>query len=195
MVSKDFLIWYIFNLLKSRILILFISVVIIVLLLWGGQILINRLSGPQKEVQEEILRRESALMERMRVEISDSGYKENRTGTQSIYLPAIVVEITNISRKPLNNIRLEAYFKNRGAVVCFGEFEIDLFRSREKISVVIVCSQTDANIAAPGRPDLTQMDETISFELWLKAPGIAMVIENGKVEPTLLLNRRSREES
>lgn len=130
----------------------------------------------------------SFLLEKIRIEILDTGFRENHSDVHLIYLPAIVVQVTNRSPKPLNDIRFEAYFKNRGSVVCLGEFDLDMLGSGENKSAVLVCPRLDGQNYVPGTPGLNQMNEPISFELWLKAPGIAMVVENGRMEPKLLFN-------
>ncbi len=38
---------------------------------------------------------------------------------------------------------------------------------------------------------MMQMKEPVSFELWLEAADITMVIENGKLEPKLLPEHKS----
>lgn len=100
-----------FKKLTIRILILLTSVIIVVLLICGGQILINRLSRKQKEVQHEILRRERALLNRIQVTLLDAGYQQSLKDTQLINNPVLIVEVTNISPEVLDTIRLVAYFK------------------------------------------------------------------------------------
>ncbi len=100
-----------FKKLTIRIFILLTSVIIVVLLICGGQILINRLSRKQKEVQHEILRRERALLNRIQVTLLDAGYQQSLKDTQLINNPVLIVEVTNISPEVLDTIRLVAYFK------------------------------------------------------------------------------------
>jgi hypothetical protein len=178
----------IIRLLKNRIPIILFSSTLIVLLLWCGQILVNKLSGPQKEVQEEILRREKALMKKIRIKILDTGYRKNHEGNQEMYMPVLIVEITNISPEIIEHLRLRSYFKNGGKLLCSGECKIEELNSNARTIAVITCSLQAWLEASQWHLDLPRMRIPILFELWLEAPGISMVIENGKVNEELVLD-------
>ena len=61
---------------KIRILILLFSVALAALILWVGQTLINQLSSKQKNIQQEILRREDAILKKIQVKLLETGYRQ-----------------------------------------------------------------------------------------------------------------------
>lgn len=173
---------------RNRILIFLFAVASVVLLLWCTQILINKLSGPQKEVRAELLRREQALKEKIHCKILDTGYRKISVGGQELYAPLLVVEIANISPKIIQHLRLINYFKDGGKLLCSGEFEIDELNPQAKKTAVFLCSLKGGIDAIQWPQDLSRMRNPIVYELWLEAPGISMVIENGEVSSKPVLD-------
>jgi hypothetical protein len=154
----------------------------VALILWGGQTLINQLSSKQKEIQKEILRREDALLKKIQVKILETGYLQSRSGIQEFYFPVLVVEVTNISREALAKIRLVSYLKKNGAVIGSGVYDIGVLQSGEIKAATITCSKLTGPKSSLRQFKLTQMEGSISFELWLESVDISMVVENGKIE-------------
>ncbi len=152
---------------KIRPLILFSSVVLVALILWGGQILINQLSSKQEKIQHEILQREDALLKRIQVKILETGYRQSRSGIHVVYFPVLVVEVTNISREALAKIRFASYFKKNGGVICGGIYDVDALQSREIKAVAITCSQSIGLKSSLRRFNLSSMEKSISFEIWV----------------------------
>lgn len=171
---------------KIRALILLSSVVVVALILWGGQILINQLSSKQQKIQQEILQREDALLKKIQVKILETGYRQGRSSIQEIYIPVLIVEVSNISRESLAKIRLVSYLKKNGAVICSGVYDLDALRSGEIKVVDLICSQSTGLKSSLRRFKWTRMEESISFELWLESVDISMVVENGKIEPRVI---------
>jgi hypothetical protein len=99
---------------ESRLPILLFSAVLVALILWSGQMMINQLSSKQKQIQQEILGREDALLRKIQVKILETGYGKSRSGIQAAYFPVLVVEVTNISQEALTKIRLASYLKKNG---------------------------------------------------------------------------------
>jgi hypothetical protein len=108
---------------------------------------------------------------------------------QVIYFPVLVVEVTNISQEVLTKIRFASYFKKNGEVICGGAYDIDVLQSRDIKAVLVACSQSSGLKSSLRRFALTQMEESISFELWLEAVDISLVVENGKIEPKVISSR------
>jgi hypothetical protein len=98
------------------------------------------------------------------------------------------VEITNISPEIIEYLRLRSYFKDGGKLLCSGEYKIDELNSNARTIAVITCSLQAWLEAYQWHLDLPRMRIPILFELWLEAPGISMVIENGKVNEELVLD-------
>jgi len=171
---------------KIRLLIFLFSVAFVAFVLWGGQILINQLSGKQKEIQKEILRREDALMKKIQVKILETGYQPIRSGVQEIYSPVLVVEVTNISQEALAETRLVSYLKKNGGVICSDVCKLDLLQSGATKTATLKCSQSTGTKSSPQRLEFTQKEESITFELWLEAVDISMVVANGKIESEVI---------
>ncbi len=172
--------------LKIRFLVLLSSVLLVALILWAGQILINQLSSQQKKTKLEILRREDALLKKIQVKILETGYRKSRSSNQVIYFPVLIVEVINISQETLTKLRLVSYLKKNGGVICGGAYDIDVLQSGEIKAVAITCSQSRGLKSSLRQFKLTQMEESISFELWLEAVDISLVVENGKIEPKII---------
>jgi hypothetical protein len=171
---------------KIHSLILIFSVVLVALILCVGQILINQLSSKQKRDQQDILRREDALQKKIQVKILETGYRESRSGFQVSFIPVLIVEVTNISQGALTEIKLASYMKKKGAVICGGAYAIDVLRPGEMRTVAVTCSQSGGEKSSLRGLGLTRVEESISFELWLKAVDISLVVENGKIEPKII---------
>ena len=137
----------------------------------------------------EILRREDALLKKIQVRILETGYRKSRSRIQESYFPVLIVEASNISRESLAKIRLVAYFKKNGGVICRGIYDLDGLRSGEIKAAAITCSHSSGLKPSFRRLKWTQMEESISFELWLEAVDISMVVENGKIEPKIISSR------
>jgi hypothetical protein len=173
----------------SRLPILLFSAVLVALILWGGQMMINELSSKQKKTQQEILRREDALLKKIQVKILETGYEKSRPGIQAAYFPMLVVEVTNISWETLTKIRLASYLKKNGGVICGGACDIDVLRSGEVEVVALTCSPPSGVKSSLRGFQLTQPEESFSFELGLEAAGISLVVENGKIASKLISSR------
>jgi len=68
---------------------------------------------------------------------------------------------------------------------------LGVLHSGEKKAIAIACPRPAGQRVSPQRLDMMQMKEPVSFELWLEAADITMVIENGKLEPKLLPEHKS----
>jgi hypothetical protein len=158
----------------------------VALILWGGQILINQLSSKHKRDQQDILRRKDALLKKVQVKILETGYRESRSGFQVGFFPVLIVEVANISQGALTKTKLASYMKKKRAVICGGAYTIDVLRPGEIKTVAITCSQSGGIKASLRGLGLTRMEESISFELWLKAADISLVVENGNIKSKLI---------
>jgi hypothetical protein len=172
--------------LKIRFLILLSAVVAVALLLWGGQTLMNQLSGEQKKIQQEILRRESALSKRIQVRVLETGFRQSRSGHPDVYFPGLAVEVDNLSRDALTKIKLVSYFKKNGGVICSASFDIAVLQSGEAKVAAIFCSQSTGLKSSRLGYRQVQKERSISFELWLEAVEISMVVDNGKIQPRVV---------
>jgi hypothetical protein len=174
---------------ESRLPILLFSAVLVALILWSGQMMINQLSSKQKQIQQEILGREDALLRKIQVKILETGYGKSRSGIQAAYFPVLVVEVTNISQEALTKIRLASYLKKNGGVIYGGACDIEVLRSGEVKVVALACSPSSGVKSSLRDFQWTQMEESIAFELWLEAAGISLVVENGEIESKLISSR------
>jgi len=128
------------------------------------------------------LQREDALLQKIQIKILETGYLQGGSGIQEFYSPVLVMEVSNLFWETLPDIRLVAYIKKNGSVIGSGVYDIGEMQSGEIKAASITCSQLSGPDSSLRQLKLTQMGGSISFELWLEAADISMVIENGEIE-------------
>jgi|Deesub1362B_J571_1020462.scaffolds.fasta_scaffold00001_97 hypothetical protein len=142
----------------------------------------NQLSTKQKKEQAEILRRQQILRDNIDIIIRREGYLVKESGRETIYVPTIYLEVTNLSNQPVEDFLVSVYFKFNRKIFCHSQIPIAMLMPGQIISLVANCIEwVGFGSVYKGLP-LIQTSHQVSYEIW----GTCQEIQTQYLEAPLL---------
>jgi len=92
-----------------------------------------------KKAYQKIELEQQEFLENFDVYVIESGYLKKRSGVQEIYVPSLVVRVTNLSEKEYSNLVFYANFRREGQSLCRGSATLFRLRSMESKDVYLRC--------------------------------------------------------
>jgi hypothetical protein len=145
----------------------------VVLILGAGVGLIVHLSGGLSIKDKKAMRaqkeKEAALLSKMSVVVRDAGYSRRSTLSGDVYIPSLLVQVTNMDTEPKDRLVFWAEFGREGRSFCSGLISIYNLPPGESREAQIKCLEpTGFGTIATG---LSLMETTVplNYELWLQA--------------------------
>lgn len=126
----------------------------------------NQLSTKQKKEQVELQRRQQLLREMVDLKITRAGYRARQNGRQTVYVPTLYLDITNLSNTPLTDFLVSVYFKLNQRIFCHSQIPILSLQPHRTVSVVAGCVEwVGFGSVYKGLP-LIQTSQQVSYGIW-----------------------------
>lgn len=122
---------------------IFVSVVIILILGVFLLLYLGQLPSPeQKRRLQEHAEKEKYFCESIQTLVLDAGYQKRTIGYRELYVPVIILEISNISQKTVQDIIISSDFRNDRQTICAGTGMIFKITPGDRRTLVLRCSES-----------------------------------------------------
>jgi hypothetical protein len=96
-------------------------------------------SREMRQYLDKVEKEKETLLQSFDVYVFQSGYQKKRAGFQEIYIPTLVVRVTNLTDREFNNLRFDAYFQRDGRTFCRGAASLFRLKPLETKDVYLRC--------------------------------------------------------
>jgi hypothetical protein len=111
--------------------------------------------------------------------VRDAGYVRRSSESGEMYIPALLVQVTNTESKSEGRLLLLATFRNRSRSFCSGSVSIFRVPPGESRDVEIKCLElTGFGTIAKGM-SLIETTEPLTYELWLQSGDLSIKVAEG----------------
>ncbi|MCD6192086.1 MAG: hypothetical protein J7L26_01285 [Candidatus Aminicenantes bacterium] len=127
----------------------------------------NQLSTKQKKEQAELQRRQQLLREMIELKITRAGYLVKQSGGETLYVPTLDLDITNVGDTPIHELLVSVSFKLNQRVFCHCQIPILSLLPQQNVSVVANCVEwVGFGSLYKGLP-LIQTSQQVTYGIWL----------------------------
>lgn len=153
----------------------------------GGvlSILIIMMNTPSQRVRnahQKTMERKRNLREKIDTYIEDSGYIRKKVGRKEIYIPALLIQVTNESEEEIERMVLQASFKREDKDICRGTSLVLNLKSQQTRRVNLRCIHFVGFSTMVQGLSLAQTTEKIYYELNINHKGVNIEPEEGELE-------------
>jgi len=92
-----------------------------------------------KNTYKKIELEQQKFLENFDVYVYESGYMKKQSGVQEIYIPSLIVRVTNLSEEVFNNLVFYANFNREEQIFCRGSATLRQLKSMETKDVYLRC--------------------------------------------------------
>jgi len=139
----------------------------------------GRRSSKEKKASQVSNETEKALLSSIYVVVKDAGYVRRSTESGEMYIPALLVQVTNTESKSEGRLLLLATFRKRSRSFCSGSVSIFHVPPGESRNVEIKCLElTGFGVIAKGMI-LAGTTEPLTYELWLQLGDLSVKVADG----------------
>lgn len=147
---------------------IFSFVIGIVILALGVNVLIslnNYMPRKQKREFADIILKSQELLKGLEVAVIDAGYYRKSTSTREIYVPALVIQIINVSYKKIGNVWLSTQFMKGEQSICGSNLQTNDLMPGEDRHLIMKCSDFVLTGTVLQGIGLIDAEKGIEFEL------------------------------
>ena len=172
---------------KIRRVLIFVSVIIIMIL---GVFLLFYLwqlpSAEQKRALQEIEEKRTFFKEGIQVLVMDAGYKKRIIGYRDLYVPALILEISNVSQETFQDLILSSDFRDDEQTICTGTGMIFKLKPGERRPLLINCSESMFLGTLVKGVDFFQARSDLSYRILVSSQGINFYLSAGVIKYKIL---------
>lgn len=139
----------------------------------------GRHSTKDKKASQMRNEMEKALLSSISVVVRDAGYVRRSTESGEVYIPALLVQVTNTEMKSEGRLLLLATFRKGSRSFCSGSVLIFHVPSGESREVEIKCLESTGFGAIARGMSLAETTEPLAYELSLESGGLSVKVTEG----------------
>lgn len=160
-----------------------ILIIPVVLVFIVGVSLITYFSGQLSTKDKKALQvrneKEKAFLSSISVVVRDAGYVRRNIESGEMYIPGLLVQVTNTESKPRDRMLLLATFRKGGRSFCSGSVSIFPVLSAESRDVEIKCLESTGFGTIAKGMSLIETTEPLTYELWLESGDLSVKVAEG----------------
>ncbi len=170
-----------------RIFSLFTSSIVFALIIYVVLLLANIIPTKEKHEYERRLQRSRELLEILDISLTQAGFVKKATSAgRDIYMPQLVIRITNTSQSTFDQIVLESYFTREKQRICGGRSYANQLRPQESRLVTLKCVESTFTGAIIFGIGLQDAKNGLDYNLTLKTEQIQVTALEGSLEFNIL---------
>lgn len=154
-----------FSMLLKKVLIIICAVLTMAAVLSIILLMMKQLSPKYKNKYHEILNKEKKLQQSIDYQIIDAGYSVIKVENRDIYIPTLIVQISNKTEKAIPELILTAYFNKGEIPVCASSCMVGVLNSGDSSRVVMNCIESTGFGSVLKGLNLRKAQETLHFKL------------------------------
>jgi hypothetical protein len=142
-------------------------------------------STKQKKAMATIKEKKESFLESINISVIETGYQKRISGVQTIYVPKICVQISNISAQKLKDFRLGATFSRNGNMICRDSVPVNNLMSLETRELYLRCIQSIGFGSVIRGLSLGQTSDDVNYDIWATSGGFYIQFLKGKLHFSL----------
>jgi hypothetical protein len=169
---------------------IFVSVVIILILGVFLLLYLGQLPSPeQKRKLQELAEKEKALMESIQTLVLDAGYQKRTIGYRELYVPVIILEISNVSLNTVQDIFVSSDFRNKRQTICTGTGMFFKLNPGDRRALILRCSESMFLGTLIKGLNLSQARKDLGYKIRISSEGIYFYSTEGMLRYKVLPSR------
>ena len=163
------------------------SSIVFALIIYVVLLLANIIPTKEKHEYERRLQRSQELLEILDISVTQAGFIKKATSAgRDIYMPQMVIQITNTSEDTFEQIVLESYFTRAKQRICGGRSYANQLRPQESRQVILKCVESSLTGAIIFGIGLEDAKNGLDYDLTLAAEQIRVTALTGSLEFDIL---------
>jgi hypothetical protein len=149
-------------------------------------ILANMLSIEDRREYRKTQEEEATLRRSLDVTVREAGYLRRSTGAREVFIPALILRVTNIAADPVKDLTLSAYFEREERFFCRGVAPVGHLEPGESRDVAIKCLELTGFGTIGTGLNLMQTTEPLSYEILAQAGKVTISPVKGQIRFKIL---------
>jgi hypothetical protein len=169
---------------------IFVSVVIILILSVFLLLYLGQLPSPeQKRRLQEQAEKERGLRESVQTLVLDAGYQKRTIGYRELYVPVIILELSNVSMNTVQDIIVRSDFRNGKQIICAGTGRIFKINPGDRRTLVLRCSESMFLGTLIKGVNFSQARKDLRYKIRISSEGIYFYSTEGMLRYKVLPSR------
>jgi hypothetical protein len=136
----------------------------------------------QKRAMEKMQRDESQLAGTFDVVVMQSGYRMRKSDGRDIYIPALLVQVTNISAGPSKATVIRTEFLRNGKVFCAASGQIPELAAGGSSEIWLKCIDFVVFGSIARGLSLPETTETMEYRISLESQNVSVIVLEDKLK-------------
>lgn len=129
--------------------------------------LVTKPTSQQEKEYQKIALQEDYLKENIQFSLIEAGYLRRQAGIQAVYVPALFIQVSNLSDRSVERLLLRVIFRRKDDEVCWGSIYVTHLDCGESRDVSLKCLESVGFGTVFQGLSLIQTMKELEYQVWV----------------------------